>query len=239
MNSLPKRIICVVLLLLLFCLTSCSADLILTEKQPDHTTQQTVQTSQTPTRPDKPIESEMHMLQQYHDIVEFLYEYNGPRHEWVYIDFQIYSDQRALNACRNWLLEHPEVDIWEDWMPTYFSDDYNWNRLELLDKFTALEDVPIRDDVTDYSPDGEQRYVRTLSEYSYDFEGRLIRRTNINEIWEMYDQDASDNHYHACYVYDENGILQQIIDARFLNESYITIQNACYNETNHSEIKRR
>ena len=197
---------------------------------PTATQEPTVQ--ETPAAPQTPSESDMHVLQQYVDIIRFLYGREGPSHDSVYIDMQSYHDQGALNTGRNWLLEHPEVDQWEDFIKGYWGTDCDWNRNTALDLFTCLEDVPIREDETKYdaSDPVEERYPFDFSEYGYDTSGKLIRRTNTNFIWSLVDYDVADNLEYAYLLYDEQGLLAQVVETRYPNESIRSVRKAIYDE---------
>ena len=99
-------------------------------------------------QPNKP---DLTLLQQYVDIIRFLYSRHGPSHDSVYINHQAYYDQGALIASREWLLEHDEVDQWFEFITGYWGDDCNWDRLAALELFTCLEDVAITDDRAQYN----------------------------------------------------------------------------------------
>ena len=224
-----------ILLVLLFLLNGCRPVGTEPETKPNVTVPTATQeptVQETPAAPQTPSESDMHVLQQYVDIIRFLYGREGPSHDSVYIDMQSYHDQGALNAGRNWLLEHHEVDQWEDFIPTYWDSECDWNRENALALFSCLEDVPIREDETKYdaSDPAEERYPFEYSEFGYDIQGHLTRRTNTNFIWSLIDYDPADNLDNACLIYDENGVLTDIDEARYLVESRGWLRNAIYDE---------
>lgn len=234
-----KRFVTIALALaLLLPLSACKPAGVGPGTQPSATVGTTLPTAseptvtQAPTMPKTPNDHDMQVLQQYVDIIRFLYTREGPNHDWVHIDFQGYYDQGALNACRNWLLEHTEVDQWEDFIQGYWGTDCDWNRNAALELFTCLEDVPIREDETKYneSDPAENRYAFEFSEYGYDTAGRLTRRTNTNTIWTLIDYDAADNLDNACLIYDEHGVLAQIDNTRYLDESRTSIRKAIYDD---------
>jgi hypothetical protein len=181
---------------------------------------------QKPTDPPAP---DMSILQQYVDIIRFLYSRPGPTHDRVYIDLQGYYNQGALIACRNWLMEHTEVDQWVDVIPDYWDNACDWDRQAALARFTCLEDVPIRDDQAQFDAN-ENCYFFTLSEYGYDTQGRLTRRTNIGDVWSLIDYDVSDSLYNALLTYDENGVFSQLTDARYEGEAIHSVRVALYDD---------
>ena len=189
-----------ILLVLLFLLNGCRPVGTEPETKPNVTVPTATQeptVQETPAAPQTPSESDMHVLQQYVDIIRFLYGREGPSHDSVYIDMQSYHDQGALNAGRNWLLEHPEVDQWEDFIKGYWGTDCDWNRNTALDLFTCLEDVAIREDGTKYDASeipGAQfksrqnftsynNLVIPMEQYSTDVEYTTLVKTIIDKYF--------------------------------------------------------
>lgn len=205
--------------------------------------QQTVETTQptqitqptsipVPTKPKRPTEREMAVLQQYVDIVKYLWTYEGPNSKLLNVDFQGYRDQDALIACRNWLLQHPEVDQWEEFIPTYWDGNFNWNRQEILSRFSCLDDVALGENYTDYdeSDPVNERIPLSLSRYSYDTDGKMTRRTSPSILWKLITFDPAEGLNHALLIYDEQAVLRQIINACYPDDPHRSIRYTVYDE---------
>ena len=169
-----------------------------------------------------PTEEEERALYAYSDIVYALSQYDKGRISVMVHDEEGYikeelKNQDAMKYCYEMLQQLECVDKWIDspyCQHDWDNPDLNWNRLELLEGISIVEDVMINQNMVWMDAVGNEQGTQNTYFY-YDANGRLISNYSDRDYQVYYptfewsiENTLSGKHF--IYEYDENNIIQKI-----------------------------
>ena len=167
-----------------------------------------------------PTEEERYQLQQYFEIVDSLYWYeqgsglNVTEYDENGVFVRSHREQSALRFCMQKLQELTIADSWTEWLQEYYNYgcDYNWDRLELLGRFSMVEDVMLVQKWT--RVDNLGNYSASTAYWTYWEDGRTAYRNDRTD--DAFALIKSEDPMGRCsdktcyYTYDDNGCVTEI-----------------------------
>lgn len=163
-----------------------------------------------------PNHQEEQLLMNYHNIVEFLHQYDvTDGNSTGFTDgetAQTYRSQEAIRFCYQWLKDTPEVDEWTEYCRQYWADGLECDRKTLLSHFTVLKDVKLQ--AIRYEEDATWGLMADGTHaWHYDNEGRLMfEELDKNDDFAMLQYIPPDYQSDGTYAlyYDETGRINRI-----------------------------
>jgi hypothetical protein len=163
-----------------------------------------------------PNHHEEQLLMNYHNIVEFLHQYDvTDGNSTGFTDgetAQPYRSQEAIRFCYQWLIDNPELDKWSEYCRQHWADGLECDRKTLLSNFLIFKDVPVQAIRYEKNANWGSTPLGTHA-WHYDNEGRLMfEELDENDDFAMLQYippDYQSGDTYALY-YDKTGRIERI-----------------------------